>query len=183
MHAMDRDRMIEMVYLGHAEKADSWIYPEMADYNSSLPQYNFDVDKSKAILDGAGYVDSDGDGIRNDPVTGKNMDFDLIVSSAAPESVKAATLTKEMLGEVDIAIDMQVLDSGTYYSYLYAPEEDMYDIAFASEQPEPHSERVWKFARSFEAGGGEWNTSHYYNPEFDEKGKHCNDFFLCLLTA
>ena len=63
---------------------------------------------------------------------------------------------------------MQVLDSGTFYSYLYAPEEDMYDIAFTGEQPGPKSEWIWEFARSFAGGGGGWNTSYYDNPAFDE---------------
>ena len=168
MHALDKDKLIDMVYMGHADKADSWIYPEMAEYNPNLPQYDVDLDKSNALLDGAGYVDSDGDGIRNDPTTGKNMEFSMIVSSGSPENIKSATLSREMLGEVGIAIDMQVLDSGTFYSYLYAPEEDMYDIAFTGEQPGPKSEWIWEFARSFAGGGGGWNTSYYDNPAFDD---------------
>lgn len=40
-----------------------------------------DPDEAKAILEQGGYMDSDGDGIRNDPATGKNMEFALIVSS------------------------------------------------------------------------------------------------------
>ncbi|MCK4353977.1 MAG: peptide ABC transporter substrate-binding protein, partial [Dehalococcoidia bacterium] len=74
MYAMDRDRMIEMVSLGYSEKADSWIYPELPEHNPNLPQYDFDLEKANALLDGAGYVDSDGDGIRNDPATGHNME-------------------------------------------------------------------------------------------------------------
>ena len=168
MHAMDRDRIIEMVYLGYAEKADSWIYPELPTHNPNLPQYDHDVDKAKSILDGAGYVDSDGDGIRNDPATGHNMEFDLIVTSAWTSAVKAATLIKEQLAEIDVAIDILVLDLNTFYAYIYAPQNDMYDIGFQEEEPGPKSEWIWEFARSFEAGGGGWNTSYYYNPEFDE---------------
>jgi len=164
MHAMDKDRIIDMIYLGHATKADSWIYPEMPGYNENLPQYDYDVDKAKAILDQGGYIDSDGDGIRNDPVTGKNMEFDLIVSSATPGGVKGATLTKEMLREVDIATNVQVLDNATYMSYLYTPQSDMYDIGFTGEQPGPYADWVWEFAR----GGGGWNTAYYNNPQFDE---------------
>ena len=49
MHALNKDKLIDMVYLGHAEKADSWIYPEMVEHNPNLPHYDFDLDKSKAI--------------------------------------------------------------------------------------------------------------------------------------
>ena len=168
MHAIDRDRLISLVSLGYAEKADSWIYPELPEHNPNLPQYDFDLEKANALLDGAGYVDSDGDGIRNDPATGHNMEFDLIVTSAWTSAVKEATLIKEQLAEVDIAIDLVVLDLNTFYAYLYAPQNDMYDIGFAEEEPGPHGEWIWEFARSFAAGGGGWNTSYYDNPEFDK---------------
>ena len=168
MHAMDRDRMIEMVYLGHAEKADSWIYPELPTHNPNLPQYDFDLEKANALLDGAGYVDSDGDGIRNDPATGKNMEFDLIVAASWTNAVKMGTLIKEQLAEIDIAVDLQVLDTSTYYAYIYAPQNDLFDFGWQGEEPGPKSEWIWEFARSFEAGGAGWNTSYYYNPEFDE---------------
>ncbi len=168
MHAIDRDRLIDLVALGYAEKADSWIYPELPEHNPNLPQYDFDLAKANALLDGAGYVDSDGDGIRNDPATGHNMEFDLIVTSVWTSAVKEATLIKEQLAEVDIAIDLVVLDLNTFYAYLYAPQNDMYDIGFAEEEPGPHGEWIWEFARSFAAGGAGWNTSYYDNPEFDE---------------
>ena len=88
MHAMDIDRIIEMAGLGYGEKVDSFIYPELPGHNENLPQYDFDVGEAKALLDGAGYIDSDGDGIRNDPVTGKNMEFDLLsVDGWAKEAI------------------------------------------------------------------------------------------------
>ena len=168
MYAMDKDKMIDMVFLGHGSKSDSWIYPELAEHNPNLPQYDFDVNKANALLDGAGYVDSDGDGIRNDPTTGKNMEFSLIVTSTWSSAVKMATLIKEMLGEVSIGIDMLVLDLNTFYAYLYAPQNDMYDIGFSEEEPGPNGDWIWEFARSFADGGGGWNTSYYDNPAFDE---------------
>ena len=168
MYAMDRDRMIDLVGLGYSEKADSWVYPELPEHNPNLPQYDYDPDKAKAILDQGGYIDSDGDGIRNDPTTGKNMEFDLLIASAWTDAVKTGTLIKEQLAEIDIAIDMVVLDLDTFYAYLYTPQDDLYDIAFAQEEPGPYGAWIWEFCRSFEAGGAGWNTSYYYNPELDE---------------
>jgi len=168
MYAMDRDRMIDMVFLGYAAKADSWIYPELPEHNPNLPQYDFDIDKANALLDGVGYVDSNGDGIRNDPTTGKNMKFDLIATSTWTNAVKMATLIKEMLGEAGIDINIVVLDLNTFYAYLYAPQNDMYDIGFAEEEPGPNGGWIWEFARSFADGGGGWNTSYYDNPDFDK---------------
>ena len=34
MHGIDRKRIVQMVYLGYAQPHDSFIYPEMEDYNA-----------------------------------------------------------------------------------------------------------------------------------------------------
>ena len=41
MHGIDRDRLIQLVYLGYAKPADSFIYPELSTYNSNLPRYAY----------------------------------------------------------------------------------------------------------------------------------------------
>ncbi len=73
LYGIDRDRLVDMVYLGHAEKYDSWVYTEDQLHHPNLPQYDYDPEKANEILDSAGYRDTDGDGIRNDPDTGENL--------------------------------------------------------------------------------------------------------------
>ena len=104
MHGIDRDRLIQMIYLGYAKPADSFIYPELPGYNPNLPKYEFDPEKSKAMLTEAGYVDKDGDGIRNNPISGQNMSFEFMVPSAWSDEVKMAKLIKEQLRDVGIGI-------------------------------------------------------------------------------
>jgi len=165
MHGIDRDRITEMVYLGYAEKVDSFMYPEMPDHNPNLPQYDYDPDLANKILDDAGYVDTDGDGIRNDPAGG-NLSFELVVPSGWTEEVKLSTLMKEQLKDVGIDILMRVMDTATFYYYIYAPNADLYDIGFGVEEPGPYADWIWEYCRSWKVGS--WNTAYYNNPEFDE---------------
>jgi len=166
MHGIDRDRITDMVYYGYAEDADSFMYPETPDHNPNLPQYDYDPDLANKILDDAGYVDSDGDGIRNDPATGGNLAFEMIVPSNWTDEVKATTLIKEQLKNIGIDIIMKVMDLGTFYNYIYAPNSDLYDIGFGEEEPGPYADWVWQFCRSWKIGS--LNTAYYINPEFDE---------------
>jgi len=168
MHGIDRDEIIEMVYLGYAEKIDGVIYPEKSEHNPNLPQYDYNVDKANVILDEGGYLDTDGDGIRNDPTTGKNFVFELLVSSAQTDTVKAATLCKEHLKGIGIDIVPQVVDPATYSAYIYAPTEGLFDIGFGGGGPGPCGDWIWEFFRSFESGGEGWNQAYYNNSEFDE---------------
>jgi len=166
MHGIDKDRLIGVVSWGYAERVDSFVYPELADHNPNLPQYDYDPDLANKILDDAGYIDTDGDGIRNDPATAGNLAFGLIVASDWIDEVKMSTLIVEQLKDIGIDIIMKALDDSTFYGYIYAPNSDLYDIGFMEEEPGPYADWVWQFCRSWEIGS--WNTAYYVNPEFDE---------------
>lgn len=161
-------QIVEMAYGGYAKKADSFIYPEMAEYNPNLPKYEYNPAKAKEILAQAGYTDKDKDGILNDPKTGKNLTLELIVPSDWTNEVKLVTLLKEQLKAVGIEIAVKTLDLDTYFSFIYEPTGDKWDIAIGEEEPGPHADWIWEFLRSYSGGGEGWNQSYYDNPKFDE---------------
>jgi len=168
MHGTDLDKIVDLVYQGYAKRVDSFIYPEMANYNPNLPKYDFSPEKAKQILDSAGYADKDNDGIRNDPKTGQNVLLEIIVPSDWATELKLATLMKEQLKDIGIEIALKTLDLDTYYAFIYAPAEDKWDFAVGEEEPGPNADWIWELSRSYGGGGEGWNQSYYDNPEFDE---------------
>jgi peptide/nickel transport system substrate-binding protein len=173
MHAIDRQRIIDIAYLGYAEIVDTtFTYPEMPEYNPNLPQYEYDPVKARAILDGAGYIDTDGDGIRNDPATGMNLSFELLCPADWTDEVKAGTMMKEMLPEVGILLDLKTVDEDTYYTFTEDEvEEDKYEMGFIESGPSPYGDWIWETVRSAGLGEDEeggWNQSYYINPKLDE---------------
>jgi len=169
-YGIDAQRIIDMSFMGYAVKCDSWAYAEDPMHKPDLPQYDYDPDKANQILDGAGYIDSDGDGIRNDPVTGKNLVFELIVSAGDTSLVKTSTLVKEMLPVIGIDVVVSVLDPDTFLSTVYNPPADAFDMALRGEDPSPapYGDWMWLEAVSWGSGGDWWNPSYYSNPRFDE---------------
>ncbi|MCD6599459.1 MAG: peptide ABC transporter substrate-binding protein [Dehalococcoidia bacterium] len=169
-YGIDAQRIIDMAYAGNGVICDSWAYAEDPLHNPNLPQYLYDPDKANQLLDGAGYIDSDGDGIRNDPVTGENLVFEMIVSSATTSYVKGSTLIQEMLPIIGIDIDVSVLDPDTFYSMVYNPVADAFDMALRGEDPSPfpYGDWMWMEAQSWDSGGAWWNPSYYDNPRYDE---------------
>jgi peptide/nickel transport system substrate-binding protein len=167
MYGVDRDRIIKMVYLGYAKPADSFIYPELPEHNPNLPQYDFNPEVAKKMLNDAGYVDKDGDGIRNDPKTGQDIVLEFLVPSDWPQEVKMAKLIREQIKDIGIEVKMKVVDLDTYYEFIYTPMDDKFDLSISAEEPGPNGSWIWEFVRSFEGGGKGWNQSYYNNPKFD----------------
>ncbi|MCF8068970.1 MAG: peptide ABC transporter substrate-binding protein [Desulfobacterales bacterium] len=168
VHAIDKNRINEIVYHKAAVVHDSFIYPELPEYNKNLPQYEFDQAKSRKMLDEAGYVDTDGDDIRNVPSSGKNMSYRFLISSDDAEHVKMGAIIREQLKPVGIDIKLNVVDYNTYGNLYYVPDEKRFDIAIGMEEPGPYADWVWEFMRSYDDGGYGWNSAGYDNPEFDK---------------
>ena len=168
MHGINLNMVVDLVYQGYAKKVNSFIYPELPEYNPNLPDYDYNPEKAKQILEKAGYVDKDEDGIRNDPKSGKNMTFDLIVGSDWIDAIKTANLLKNHLKEIGVDVAVKALELDTYYSFVYAPTEDKWDFALGGEEPGPYADWIWELCRSHTGGGAGWNQSYYNNPRFDE---------------
>jgi len=170
-YGVNRDRIVDMVYMGHAKKYDSWVYEEDPMHNPNLPQYDYNPDKANKILDEAGYIDTDGDGIREDPATGKDLAFELLTYSDV-SVVKMAKLIKEDLPEIGISVNIATLDYDTFADTIYYPTEDKYEIAISREDPSPspYGDWIWLEAKGWGAlgDGTEWNSSYWDNPRFNE---------------
>ena len=98
--AMDRRDIVDTVYLGAATAGSpGWVHPSRPSYNPAV-EAEYDPARANALLDEAGYPDSDGDGVRE--YDGLPMSFELIVNSSDPLPLRIAELAAEMLAEVGI---------------------------------------------------------------------------------
>ena len=165
-YGIDYDRIIGMVYLGYADKYDGWVYEEDSTHNPNLPQYDYAPDKASEILDGAGYLDTDGNGIRNDPATGEDLNFNLVCPAEDISMVKTCTLIVEMLPDIGISVDFRTMDYDAWLATVYNPPADGYEISLTWEDPapSPYADWIWLEAASWGAGGDWWNAAYYDNP-------------------
>ena len=168
MHAIDRKKMVDMVYMGRGQLIDSPVYAELPEHNPELYQFDHDPAKAEAMLNEAGFMDSDGDGLRNDPATGKDISLVMILPTEWTELFKASTIMKEQLKEVGLEMEIKTMDNDTYYELAYAPEDDEFDLTWEEFDAGPNYDWIWDYFYSYEGGGEGWNASYYNNPDFDE---------------
>jgi peptide/nickel transport system substrate-binding protein len=65
MYALDRQKLIDTVLQGQGMVAHSPIMPYSWAYDPEITKYGYDPEAAKQLLDQAGWVDSDGDGVRD----------------------------------------------------------------------------------------------------------------------
>jgi len=63
-YGLDRDALVEEVAIGLGVVAHSPLLPENWAYNAKISPYIYDPERAKQLLEGAGWVDSNGDGVR-----------------------------------------------------------------------------------------------------------------------
>lgn len=78
-HAFPKQRIINEVYYGLGQPQVANVHPDSVYYNDKLVDYTFDLEKAKQLLDQAGWIDSDDDGIRDKEVNGKRLKFEFIL--------------------------------------------------------------------------------------------------------
>ncbi len=69
-HLCNVEEIIDILYYGYAEPIVGPIHPTKSYYNTNLEPKQFDVEKAAALLDEAGWVDTDGDNIRDKTING-----------------------------------------------------------------------------------------------------------------
>ena len=181
--AIDRQRIVDLAWGGRGKPGttimtpDSWVDP---DYHWQPPAgalFTFDPDKAKQLLDAAGYVDADGDGVREDR-QGRPIELRLWARSESPESQKTGSLVTGWLRDLGLEIRYQVIDDGIYYDSIWAyqgdtfsPDFDLYLwdwdgyadpgdtlASFTTAQIENWNEPAWS-DKAFDAAVDEANTT------------------------
>ena len=100
---------------------------------------NANPDKAKQLLDAAGYVDRNGDGVRETP-DGKPLEFRLIAIESTGVDVRAAQLFRDAAANVGIKLDLTTLDENTLGNTVYntdAPDWDLFVWGWDSGVPDP----------------------------------------------
>ena len=172
--AIDRQKCATLAWNGLADPGYG-IFPKKGWPASADPYYQpdaadtigFDLEKADQLMDEAGYTDTDGDGIRNDPKHGgKDIKLRLWARDISPESQVQGKLIAGWLQQIGLDIEYSVVDEGAlgdsiwnYKGDTYAPDYDLalWDFmgyidpgdsaaCFTTEQIENYNEMNWSNA-------------------------------------
>ena len=107
--SIDRDDLLRTVVLGQGRPADKGYPHPDSPWTNPLLTTPTDIAAARGILDGLGYADRDGDGVRERP-SGEPLSFTIKANGAEPTHVRAAELVAGHLDAVGIAATVQAID-------------------------------------------------------------------------
>lgn len=169
-HALDVPLIVESVLEGGATIASSVISPGVFGHiDMELGErYPYDPDGARALLEEAGWVDSDGDGIRE-------KDGERLVLEALPANgrylrdLEVAEVVQEFLRQVGIDLQLDVFEWATAFPLSQEDPLQYHMVTFAWLTTTTDADyTLYSNFRSDELPPESWNKYRYSDPQVDE---------------
>ena len=127
-HSIDKDKIMESIYLNNASKADSIINPSSYLYEHELNDYKFDLNEAANLLFQAGCADNDLDGVLDKEIAGfaRALKLTLLVNEENAERIKIAQAIKTNLELLNFVVDIEVCDFESYMTRVESGDYDMF---------------------------------------------------------
>jgi peptide/nickel transport system substrate-binding protein len=162
-HAIDKQQIVNVAYLGYAEPASVVIPRSMGDWhNSDVQDIPFDPEEGNHILDQAGYLDKDGDGIREDQ-NGNPLEYRLYATEDATP-VRILEIISDGLAQIGISAPPTPMDEDSLIG-LY-PDFD-FDLIYWGWGLDPDPDFAMLIFTCDQREEGGWNDSGYCDEEFE----------------
>lgn len=163
-HALDREAVIRYLLKGLGTPATGLLSPAHWAYEPRVPQYRYDPERAKRLLDKAGFPDPDGDGpLPRFKLSYKTTTLDL--------RRRIAEAFKEHLSRVGIELEVRTYEWGTFYGDIKKGNFHLYSLAWVG-VADPDIYYNLFHSDSVPPNGD--NRGRYRNPEIDallEKGR------------
>ena len=171
-YAIDREAIAALY--GRGGHATSNLLMSPTGYQSPNTAWNYDLDKAAALLNSAGWIDSDGTGVRSKD--GKTLGI-LFQTSINPVRQQTQKIVKTALESIGFRVELRNIDSSIFFGpvtentntrrHFYA---DLEEFAYSNKSPDPGAymknwtcDEIARQSNSWSLG----NWARYCNAAYD----------------
>ena len=140
-HLVDRQRIVDEVYLGLARPVTGNFYIDGPYYNHSVKPYPFDSARAKELLADAGWADTDGDGVLDKD--GKKFEFVLLTVSGSKTFERIAEIVREDFAKAGILTTINPLEWSVYTERLDEWNFDVCALGWINTGWEADPYQIW----------------------------------------
>ena len=151
-HAIDKDKLIEVVLLDAVVEADGILPPGIPGFNEELQGLEFDVEKAQQLLEESEYYGSEE--LRDIEIASSGRG-----ASVGPVSEAILAMWEENLG---VNVSTRQTEFATFLRDLRDGEFQMFELGWVADYPDPEN-----FLKIQFYSGSDNNYSQYVNPEVD----------------
>lgn len=128
-HLVNRPAIVEKLEygLGKITTGPFWVFGY--EYNSDIQPIPYDPQAAKKLLDEAGWIDRDGDGIREKD--GVKFSFTFLLPAGAAFYERLATIMKKDFEDAGIDINIRTMEWSTFVQQLNLREFDAVSLAWS----------------------------------------------------
>jgi peptide/nickel transport system substrate-binding protein len=175
-HAIDKQTLVDRVVLGYGTVGSTIVTPAAGAYHYEPTQdevLDFDIAEANQILDDAGYLDTDDDGVREMPNGGDPLEFRYYVRSQNNDSVRASQFISGWLEQIGIATEISSLNDNKLTDVIIDGTYDMFQWGWFGDVDPDFILSVMTCGQRPELDangnnvGGIWSDSYYCNADFD----------------
>lgn len=158
-HTLDKAAMIDGIQHGLGYEQWSSVSPAAGDFhNPDVRRYPYDIDRANDLLDDLGWIDTDGDGIREDDV-GNPISFTLVTNTGNAVRQAATEIIRAGMAAVGLDVTYEAIEFRDLVSQLTTTYDWEAMVIGFTGGPDPYS------------GIGLWHSSqslHLWHPFQDE---------------
>jgi peptide/nickel transport system substrate-binding protein len=192
-YAMDFEAINEAAFFGFGIQMGSHIRPDSWAYNPDIEVYPYDVEMATSLLEEAGWVDTDGDGVRNcqgclyatevDPsFEGSPLSFELLTNAGNTSQEALGTILQDQWNEVGFDVNFQAIDFNVLVDTFTAQTFDAVMIFWGFSFPDNPDDITATFGVEQDLPGNGFNAVSYYNPRVEELLNEARDLPGCDQT-
>jgi peptide/nickel transport system substrate-binding protein len=164
-HAIDRDKINKVVWLGTAKSATSFIPPATGTWhNTDLRPESFDLAMANQLLDQAGYKKGS-DGIR--VADGHKMSYEVITPNDLTGLDRTFQIIQADFRKAGVELKQRSLDSSAAFDVITAPDTKYLDFDLAMWDWVPLIDPDFMLSVVTCAQYGGWSDSGYCNKAYD----------------
>ena len=166
-HLVDVDMLIKKFSYGMAQRITGPLYPmQRGSYNDTLPPIPYDPAKAAQLLDEAGWIDQDGDGIREKLIDGRlvKLEFEILTNAGNEVRLQIARILQQEAQKVGMKVHIASLDWSIFLERTKKHEFDAYIGGWIGSHNPQDLKQIWHTSSWAEGGS---NYVGFGNEETD----------------